>query len=230
MKIAIIVAMGKELDLLLPLLNNPTSEDRDGCTFHYGTIGLHDVVVMQCGIGKVNAAMGTTTLISHFAPEVVINTGVAGGADKVVNVMDVVVGSQVAYHDVWCGPESVQGAIQGLPLYFDGDEQLLSKLPVRGDVKRGLICSGDHFIDKMEDVVALKEQFPEALAVDMESAAIAHVCYKRGVRFLSLRVISDSPGAGHNNTTQYVDFWADAPKHTFTLVKSLLEHLGSNAN
>jgi adenosylhomocysteine nucleosidase len=222
MKIGIIVAMRKELELLLPLLENKQETVIDGFMFYKGAVGKHQVVAMQCGIGKVNAAMGALTLINHFKPDKVINTGVAGGADKAVNVMDIVVGSQVAYHDVWCGPESPLGAVQGLPLYYEGDNDLSALMPIREDIKVGLICSGDQFIDTMDKVDNIKAKFPKVLAVDMESAAIAQVCYVRQVNFLSMRVISDSPGASHNNTQQYNDFWQDAPQHTFQVMRQLL--------
>lgn len=222
MILGIIVAMRKELELLLPLLENKQNTDIDGFTFYRGDIGNHQIVAMQCGIGKVNAAMGALTLINHFSPEKVINTGVAGGADKMVNVMDIVVGRQVAYHDVWCGPESTWGAVQGLPLYYDGDADLLALLPMRDEIKVGLICSGDQFIDSIEKVNEIKSHFPQALAVDMESGAIAQVCHVRHVNFLNMRVISDSPGAGHNNTQQYHDFWQEAPQHTFEVLHQLV--------
>lgn len=222
MKIGIIVAMGKELALLKPMLHDGSEKVIDGLTFHCGTVGSHEVVAMQCGIGKVNAAIGTVTLINNFAPDAIINSGVAGGADKSVNVMDVVVGARVAYHDVWCGPECPMGRVQGLPLYYEGAEIFLNAIEAGDDVKVGLICSGDRFIDKMAEVEAIKGNFPEALAVDMESGAIAQVCCVRGVPFLSMRVISDSPGASHNNTKQYNDFWETAPQQTFQMLHNLL--------
>lgn len=225
MKIGIIVAMHKELELLLPLLQDSEESRMGGCEFHRGKMGPHDVIAMQCGIGKVNAAMGTLTLINSFLPDYVINSGVAGGADLSVNVMDVVAGARVAYHDVWCGPESKLGQVQGLPLYFEGSKRLLDLIPGRGDIHRGVICSGDQFIDKMDDLKRIKGNFPEALAVDMESGAIAQVCYLNKVPFLALRVISDSPGASHDNTRQYLDFWTDAPRETFALVRDIINHL-----
>lgn len=225
MKIGIIVAMRKELDLLLPLLQDSEESCMSGFEFHCGKMGRHDVMVMQCGIGKVNAAMGALMLVNHFAPNFVINSGVAGGADKSVNVMDVVAGEKVSYHDVWCGPESELGRVQGLPLYFEGSSKLLELLPASGDIHKGLICSGDQFIDTMDEVSRIKGNFPEALAVDMESGAIAQVCYQCSVPFLALRVISDSPGASHDNTRQYLDFWTDAPRETFKLVKDIITKL-----
>ena len=225
MKIGIIVAMRKELDLLLPLLSGSEESRMGGFEFHCGKMGKHDVMVMQCGIGKVNAAMGSLMLVNNFAPNFVINSGVAGGADLSVNVMDVVAGARVAYHDVWCGPESELGQVQGLPLYFDGASRLLDLLPERDGIHKGLICSGDQFIDKKEDVERIKGNFPDALAVDMESGAIAQVCHLNKVPFLALRVISDSPGASYDNTRQYLDFWTDAPQETFMLVKEIIKNL-----
>lgn len=225
MKIGIIVAMHKELELLLPLLQESEKSRMGGFVFYRGRVGRHDVIAMQCGIGKVNAAMGTLTLVNAFLPDFVINSGVAGGADLAVSVMDVVAGDRVAYHDVWCGPESLVGQVQGLPLYFEGASRLLELLPERDDIHKGLICSGDQFIDKKEDVERIKGNFPDALAVDMESGAIAQVCCLCNVPFLALRVISDSPGASHDNTKQYLDFWNDAPQETFMLLKEIIKGL-----
>ena len=225
MKIGIIVAMRKELDLLLPLIQDSEQSRMGGFVFYRGKMGEHDVMVMQCGIGKVNAALGALTLINSFLPDYIINSGVAGGADQSVNVMDVVAGERVAYHDVWCGPESVLGQVQDLPLYFEGASRLLDLLPSRDDLHRGLICSGDQFIDTLESVNKIKGNFPDALAVDMESGAIAQVCHLNKVPFLALRVISDSPGASHNNTQQYLDFWTAAPQETFKMVKDIINKL-----
>lgn len=225
MKIGIIVAMHKELELLLPLLQNSEESRMGGCEFHRGKVGRHDVIAMQCGIGKVNAAMGTLTLVNSFLPDFVINSGVAGGADPTVNVMDVVAGARVSYHDVWCGPESELGQVQGLPLYFEGAQRLLNLVPDREGIHKGLICSGDQFIDTLDAVTRIKGNFPDALAVDMESGAIAQVCYLNKVPFLALRVISDSPGASHDNTRQYLDFWTDAPQETFNIVKDIITRL-----
>lgn len=225
MTIAILVAMGKELNLLLPLLDNTKSETIDGFTFHSGKIGNNDIVAMQCGIGKVNAAIGTLTLLNNFKPELVINTGVAGGASQDAHVMDVIVGSSIAYHDVWCGPGTIYGEASGYPLYFESDKRFSTLIPERADIKRGLICSGDKFIASLEEVQTIQKAFPQVLAVDMESATIAQVCYLRKIPVLVMRVISDSPGASKDNTAQYNDFWQDAPAHTFNLVQELLKQI-----
>lgn len=230
MKIGIIVALGKELELLKPMLEEMRVVDKNGIIFYCGKIGNHKIAAMQCGVGKVNAAIGTITMIDNYNPELIINTGVAGGVNKTVNVMDMVVGRQVCYHDVTCGgfDDSVSyGQIQGLPLYFDGASNVINALDDDKNLHCGLIVSGDQFIDSMEQINVIREHFPQALAVDMESGAIAHTCYVRNVPFVSMRVISDSPGAAHNNSQQYTDFWNDAPAHTLGVIKQLLNKLNS---
>lgn len=222
MKIGIIVAMSKELALLTPLLENKETVALDGYEFTTGRIGNHEIIAMECGIGKVNAAMGTYALLSHFSLNLVLSTGVAGGADPSANVMDVVIADRIAYHDVWCGPETIPGQAAGMPVFFTSCPDVTALLPESDSVKHGLLCSGDMFIDSIEQVREIKRKFSDALAVDMESAAIAHVCFKKGVPFFCMRVISDSPGAGHNNAVQYDNFWTAAPEHTFALVKKLL--------
>ena len=122
-KIGIIVAMEKELSLLLPLINNPQEIDVDGYIMYSGQVGTNYVIVMQCGIGKVNAAIGTLTLLNNFEVDIIINTGVAGGADNNIKIMDVVVGTQIAYHDVWCGPGTQYGEASNFPKFFKSDEE-----------------------------------------------------------------------------------------------------------
>ena len=227
MKIGIIVAMSTEMNLLLPLLEGRSTRTVNGIDFELGTVGSHDVVAMQCGIGKVNAAMGALTLIDRFAPDMVINSGVAGGAGSDARIMDVVVGEKVAYHDVWCGPGNERGQIQGMPLFFLPPEQILRSEELRSNprVKFGLIASGDRFVDTPEEVARIKALFPEVKAVDMESAAIAQVCHSKGVPFVSIRVLSDTPGEVEDNTSQYLNFWSEAPLQTFGVLKTLLNNI-----
>ena len=225
--IGIIVAMGKELKLLLPLIENIKTLEIDGYTLYSGILNGHNVTVMQCGIGKVNAAVGAVTLLNKFNIDVVINTGVAGGADKSVHVMDVVFGESIAYHDVWCGPGTDYGVASKCPKYFKSADEYLNLVDFTKDasIRKGLICSGDKFIADIKEVEFIKSKFPETLAVDMESASIAQVCYQRNVDFLCVRVISDSPGASKNNIAQYDDFWEDAPEHIFNILKDILEKI-----
>lgn len=218
--------MGKELRLLLPLLTAPRTEERGGFTFHIGSMGAHEVIAMQCGIGKVNAALGTLTLLREFEPGLVINTGVAGGTGGDARIMDVVVGEQIAYHDVWCGPGTEWGEAAGCPRFFRSAPAITAMSMFDGDpsIHRGLIASGDIFVSRPEEVAAFRELYPGVMAVDMESAAIAQTCHLNGVPFLVMRVISDTPG-GADNIAQYEDFWEQAPEHTFSLLHQLLQNL-----
>ena len=146
--------------------------------------------------------------------------------DTEVNVGDVVVGSQCCYHDVWCG-EGAWGQMQGLPLYFDGSRKILDIVEGLSldNLHTGLICTGDQFITESIGLQAIKRNFPKALAVDMESAAMAHICYQRNIPFASIRVISDTPDKETDNQTQYFDCWETAPNRTFDVLKKVLEKL-----
>lgn len=221
MKIAIIVAMDKELQLLLPMLNERKASD-DG-RYHTGTLAGHDIIATKCGIGKVNAALGASDMIAAFAPDIVVNSGVAGGTGATSNparVLDVVLASEVAYHDVWCGPGTVPGEAAGCPARFTCP--LPDDVSERLGVRRGLIASGDIFVDRRQDLDRILGLYPEAIAVDMESAAIAHTCHMRGVPFVCLRVISDTPGE-NGNAAAYSNFWTAAPEATFHTLENLLK-------
>lgn len=226
MKIGVIVAMGKELRLLLPLLSDVRVEDTGRFTLRFGRLGRHEVCVTQCGIGKVNAALSTDMLIRYFSPELVINTGVAGGADDSMHVLDVLVATAVAYHDVWCGPGTEWGAAAGCPPLLLPYAPLVgaARLALASDphFREGLLCSGDIFVSKAEEVALIKSRFPEALGVDMESGAIAQTCALASVPFGIIRVISDTPGQAEN-ISQYENFWSDAPAETFRALTRILD-------
>lgn len=225
MKIGIIVAMEKELRLLLPLLEGSRTQSIDGFELHTGTVGPHEVCAMKCGIGKVNAALGCQTLIKAFAPGLVINTGVAGGAGGRADVLDVAVATAIGYHDVWCGPGQKWGQVEGLPELFACDAAVLG-LPVlkaNPKVKFGIIASGDVFVNTRETVDRIRELYTDVVGIDMESGSIAHTCFHFGVPFVCLRVISDTPGQVSDNGAQYASFWAAAPEETFAVIKDMLE-------
>ena len=228
MKIGIIVAMEKELELFLPLLENMEERTVEGRKYFTGNIGIHTVALMKVGIGKVNAALNTSVLLRSFSPDWILNSGVAGGADSSMHVLDLLVADAVAYHDVWCGPGTKWGAADGCEARISTDRRIcrLAKEVLGNDphFRHGLICSGDIFVSKQEEVKAIKSHFPDALAVDMESGAIAQVCSLSGVPFNVIRVISDTPGEAEN-ISQYENFWTDAPRNTFKAITSILHKL-----
>ena len=221
MKIAIIAAMSKELVLLLPLIDNLSEKTVKAYKFHTGSIGPHSIVALRSGIGKVNAALATSAVIDEFQPDLVINTGVAGGVGR-TNVLDVIIPSAVAYHDVWCGPGTVPGEAADCPREFPS---AFSDETVRAvGAKRGLLASGDIFVSTVDEVRHILSLYPDAVAVDMESASIAQTCYLRQVPFGCIRVISDTPGSD-DNIAQYQNFWDDAPLATFNTLLHLLPTL-----
>lgn len=227
MKIGIVIAMDKEFQRVRELLSDVSDEQIMGLPFTTGRIGQNEVVLTQCGVGKVNAAIGTTELIDRFLPDAVISTGVAGGADTGLNVTEVVVATEACYHDVYCGEEMAYGQVMGSPARFACDEALVAKaaaLNCGTPVHPGLIVTGDWFVDSREKMRGIVERFPEAKAVDMESAAIAHVCEKRGVAFVSFRIISDIP-LKDEKAQQYFDFWARIADGSFAVTRAFLESL-----
>ena len=219
--------MSSEQKQLANQLENPTERKEGPFTYTEGTIKNNTIILMQCGIGKVNAAAGAVEMIRNFAPDCIISTGVAGGIDSCLNVMDVVVSSRIVYHDVWCGEGNAYGKIQGLPLYFTGNETLYQcaiSLDTETAIHGGLICSGDKFITDRQELETIKANFPEGLAVDMESASIAQVCHLYEVPFISFRIISDTPGA-EKHLEQYKNFWGEMADRSFHVTEAFLKAL-----
>ncbi len=228
MRIGIVAAMSSERSRIQKLLKN-VRESKAGpaCVYHVGEIGPNETVLAESGIGKVNAAIGAVELIRAWHPDCLISTGVAGGIDASLGVMDVVVGAEIVYHDVDCGPGNVPGQVQGLPPSFHGDSRLIEcakAIRAESKIAAGLICSGDQFVSSREQLEAIKARYPAGLAVDMESGALAQVCHIYGVPFLSFRILSDTPGAeGHFD--QYKDFWGAMADRSFAVTEAFLAAL-----
>jgi len=216
MKIGIIVAMDREMLQLQQLFTDNS-----------------DICIIKCGIGKVNAALGAQRLINEFHPQVIISTGCAGGHGEGISIQDVVVSSELCYHDVYCGDAAggtVFGQVQGLPARFQADPVLLQKaqqLSIANSqlsIHAGLIVTGDWFVDSKDKMREIVGHFPECKAVDMESAAIAQTCLLNKVRFISFRVISDLPLVD-TDASQYHDFWNTMADRSFQITKTFVESL-----
>ncbi|MBO4370466.1 MAG: 5'-methylthioadenosine/S-adenosylhomocysteine nucleosidase [Paludibacteraceae bacterium] len=226
-KIGILVAMDSEFALMKNLLVDIRETD-----FHkkavVGRVGGKLVGLMKTGIGKVNAAISAIELIDGFAPDCIINTGVAGGIDRSVDVADIVVGATTCYHDFYAGEVADHLLELGFPDEIPANKQLLDSLrsqsQVNPSVKIGQICTGDQFITNNDALEVIKNKRPAGLAVDMESNSVAHVCFMRKVPFVSFRVISDTPWVD-NQAQQYADFWTSAPQKTFNLLSDLIEQI-----
>lgn len=229
MKVGVITAMSKEREEVAKLLLGKKSLVVDSFTYIVGQLGDNEVVLAESGIGKVNAAVGALNLIKAFSPDAIISTGVAGGVDpERAGVMDVVVSTMTAYHDVDCGEDNEPGQIQGMPRFFEADAGLLEVAKsMCGNTKvfPGLIASGDCFVSTRAQLSRIKAVYHNAAAVDMESAAIAQVCYIYKVPFISFRIISDIPGV-ENHYSQYFDFWERMASSSFGIAKVFLERIG----
>ena len=191
-----------------------------------------EVLVQKCGIGKVNAALGAQRMINEFHPDCIISSGCAGGNGDDINVQDVVISTELCYHDVYCGraidDTTVYGQVQGLPARYAADPTLLDKAlslqPSDISLHPGLIVTGDWFVDSKDKMRDILGHFPEAKAVDMESCAIAQTCYLNHVPFISFRVISDIP-LRDTDASQYHNFWDTIADHSFQVTRTFVESL-----
>ena len=231
MKIGVLTAMTSEYEQLAVLLEGAAECSCNGISYLTGRVGENEIILRQCGIGKVNAALGAAELIRAFSPDAMVSTGVAGGIDCCLGVMDVVVSTSIVYHDVWCGMGCEYGQVQGMPTFFPAGENLWRKAVALNEdpenstrIHAGLICTGDQFITNREELDKIKSNFPAGLAVDMESAAIAQACYIYGVPFVSFRIISDTPGVD-KHIEQYENFWGEMANRSFGVTKRFLSSL-----
>lgn len=229
MKIGILVAMDKEMELLKDFISDNYNEHGKAFDYLTGKVSNNDVVVQQCGIGKVNSALGAAEMISLYAPDIVISSGVAGSLNESVHTGETVIGTLYAYHDVFCGNELAKGQVQGMPSVFSAEESgankdgnLLERIAhiVGANKLLGSIVSGDKFITQTSEKNSIIKDFPLALAVDMESCSIAQTCHIYKTPFVSIRIISDGCDG-----EEYEDFWANVGKWAFNTTKRILENL-----
>lgn len=222
MRIGIIIAMDKEFRQITTLLDNKKELHSELFQYVSGRIGDNDIILQRCGIGKVNAAVGTTDMILNYHPQLIISTGCAGGSSVDVDVRDVVVGSHVVFHDVYCGPNNAYGQMQDQPTHYAAPRELVEKaLRISPRVKEGMIASGDWFVDAVDKTKEILSHFPDAIAVDMESGSIAQTCHLFGVPFISFRVISDNT-LKENNIDDYQKFWSELADESFDILKAFI--------
>lgn len=214
--IAIISALHEEQAGLLALMPGQRPERLGGREFWRGQLHGHEVIAVLSGIGKVAAATTTAVLLERFQPQQVIFTGVAGGIASGVAVGDIVVGSSYLQHDMDASPLFPRHELPGygrsrlpadprlLALMQQAAEEAIAWLPRQlGPATRtafglhsprvhsGKIVTGDRFVATAAESRALRSELGAALAVDMESAAVAQVCHDYGVPFCAVRTISD---------------------------------------
>ncbi|MCR8969146.1 5'-methylthioadenosine/adenosylhomocysteine nucleosidase [Facklamia sp. 7083-14-GEN3] len=196
-KIGIIGAMEEEIRLLKDEISNIKIHNYYGFEFYHGSLSGKEVVLVQSGIGKVNASLSTVLMVDHFAVDLIINTGSAGGLSPDLAVGDLVIADGLIHHDVNLLAFGYdQGQMAGMPTIYQPDEKT-SQLAYRlanenGQMAiRGLIASGDQFISDSQQVKTILQAFPNVKAVEMESAAIAQAAYVLKTPFIIIRSISD---------------------------------------
>ena len=228
-KIGIVFAMKEELDALLSKVELKNSYEIFDLTFYECEFNNMECVLVECGIGKVNAARSTQILIDNMKVECIINIGVAGGVSKELDICDIVVGEKLVQHDFdLTGFDHEKGYIPNVGKYIKSDEYLV-KIAMDNcegiKVHKGVIASGDIFVteEKMSDKINTKF---DALCVEMEGASIAQVCYLSHVPFLVIRSISDSPKKG-NNKMSFDEFLLKSTDIVADYMKRILTSLSN---
>lgn len=239
--LAILGAMPVEVQLLRTRLEGAVVRTIAGIEFAHGTLARHSVVIARVGVGKVNAAITTTLLLDHYRPQRVVFTGVAGALDSTLGPGDIVLATYTAQHDlgVWRAEGLANFGVRSPsdttpnPVRFHGDTLLLrvarevagataSAQSATGAlrVREGAVLTGDVFLANDSVRRDLRRRFPEALAVEMEGAAVAQVCWQFGrVPLLVIRSISDDASAGA--PAKYTEFL----RHAATMSSELLARL-----
>lgn len=203
--IAIIGAMCEEVDAILRKMTNLEVQTIAGHRFITGQLSQKSVVVFESGVGLVNAAMALTLASQHFSLSAILNVGTAGGLHPELNVLDLIAADQLTYHDfdisVFGNPRRFSADNR---MVFKSDPRLLSLLSTLTGIERlhiGPLVSGQQFISTEAQVLEITSHYPEALAVEMEGAALAHVASKLEIPFLVIRSISDLVIHPHNEMT-----------------------------
>lgn len=229
MTLAIVSAMHEELSAVLALMPDEQRETVAGREFWRGHLHGREVIAVLSRIGKVAAATTATVLAERFGVRQIVFTGVAGGLAPSVQRGDVVVARSFLQHDLDASPLFARHVV---PLYgrdrFDTDTALSDQvvaaarraLPGAG-LHQGLVISGDRFVATTSEARALQRELPEALAVEMEGAAVAQVCHDYGIAYAAVRTISDrADDAAHGDFVSFID--QVASRHTAAIVKALL--------
>src|SRR5438105_1540473 len=229
MRTAIVSAMHEELSAVLGLMPDEHKVAVAGRDFFDGHLHGQPVVAVLSRIGKVAAATTASVLIERFKVDRIVFTGVAGGLAPGVNRGDVVIAQAFLQHDLDASPIFPRYEV---PLYgvdrFATDAALTRELEAAvrralpgARVHRGLVVSGDRFVATTAESIALQSALPDALAVEMEGAAIAQVCHDFGVPFAAVRTISDrADDAAHGDFLTFIR--EVASRHSAAIVQALL--------
>ena len=226
----IIGAMAVETDAIKALIEAPTVERVGNIEFVRGYLCGKEVVVAQCGIGKVFAAICAEAMILKYSPDRIINTGVAGTLSDKVGLLDIAISSSVVEHDMDTSPlGDPVGLISGINIVnIPASEGLVAKICAAAErlgkkYAVGVIASGDQFIADKERKNYIRDTF-SAIACEMEGAAIGHVCFVNGVDFAVIRCISDNAD-DHAGEMDYPTLCEKAAEQSQKLLTELLGNM-----
>ncbi|NRA20277.1 MAG: 5'-methylthioadenosine/S-adenosylhomocysteine nucleosidase [Oceanospirillaceae bacterium] len=230
LKVGIIGAMEQEIAILRDALVDRSEYQLAGFDIYTGKLQEVEVVLLQSGIGKVNASVSTALMLQQFSPDCVINTGSAGGCDDSLEVGDIVISSELLHHDVDVTAFGYAlGQMARMPETYIPDELLadIAKSCIESisgaRVVRGVIATGDTFVSDPAKVALIKQLFPQVKAVEMEAAAIAQTCYLFNTPFLVVRALSDI--AGKSSNLSFADFIEKASTHSANMVQAIVAKL-----
>ncbi|MBQ9133901.1 MAG: 5'-methylthioadenosine/adenosylhomocysteine nucleosidase [Clostridia bacterium] len=225
--IGIICAMKIEADAIRASLTDTRTEVVSGVEFTIGKRYGKEIVLAVCGIGKVFAAICTEAMILRYAPTLIINSGVAGTLTETLSIGDIAIAKNLVQHDMDTSPlGDPVGLVSGInKIYFDADEKAVAAFEkvtasVGANSAVGTIASGDQFMSDTAKKNAIRDRF-NAIACEMEGAAIAHVAYVNNVPFAVLRAISDS--ASGDAQMEYPKFVAMAAKRSHAIIDAFLQ-------
>ena len=231
MKIGIIVAEPEELEEISKIIEITNRNKIFELNFIEGKIKNNECILVKGGVGKVNAARATQILIDNYKPDYIIDTGVAGGLNPMLEIGDIVIGEKLVQHDFDITAFGhTKGYITGVGDKIYADEFLLSKIEKVIEnqeektykVEKGIIASGDIFCTDVAMRDKIYAKF-DADCVEMEGAAVAQVCYLCNIPFIVIRSISDTPNG--NNTVTFDKFIEMASKRCVLILKKLIEEL-----
>lgn len=224
-KIAILAAMDTEAEQIINSLENVKTQTIAGYEYHSGIYKDKEIIITICSIGKVSSALSTQIIVDHYDPDYIINTGIAGGLNEDLEILDIVIGESLAYHDF---EEEIKLAYYPYVDYYKSDERLVRLVAdiakTEGiTTKTGLILTGDQFIQSDEIKEELKDRFDNPLCVEMEGAAISQGAYINDIPSIVIRCISDMADTGGMMT--YEEFKQRASDESSSIVLKLIEQI-----
>ncbi|ELP88512.1 MTA/SAH nucleosidase, putative [Entamoeba invadens IP1] len=230
MRVGVLTPMAEELEAVCRVFPNCEKKEKNGFVYYETRLQTNEVIVFQCGVGKVNAAVAVSILKYEFQVDIVINSGCAGGALPEQKVLDIVIGTELVYTDVDITPLGYKyGQICDEPMYWKTDDKLMAVArDATKDVSNvcyGIIGTSDAFCTKPK-IEEMQSKFERKVAcTEMEGCGVAHACTKLGIKFLVIRSLSDVPSANAENHIEYRVFVIQAVENIAKVLFNIISKL-----